>query len=34
MAYFYVLQNNPGWGFDKKCQLMDKFAREVSELYK
>ncbi|TVU08461.1 hypothetical protein EJB05_41866, partial [Eragrostis curvula] len=28
------LKNNPGWGFDKKCQFMDKFAREVSELYK
>uniref|UniRef100_A0A0E0LEE0 Uncharacterized protein n=1 Tax=Oryza punctata TaxID=4537 RepID=A0A0E0LEE0_ORYPU len=24
------LKNNPGWGFDKKCQFMDKFAREVS----
>uniref|UniRef100_A0A0D9WSZ6 Uncharacterized protein n=1 Tax=Leersia perrieri TaxID=77586 RepID=A0A0D9WSZ6_9ORYZ len=28
------LKNNPGWGFDKKCQFMDKFAREVSDLYK
>ncbi|VAI92455.1 unnamed protein product [Triticum turgidum subsp. durum] len=28
------LKNNPGWGFDKKCQFMDKFVREVSEQYK
>lgn len=25
------LQSNPGWGFDKKCQLMDKLVREVSQ---
>ncbi|CAD6214944.1 unnamed protein product [Miscanthus lutarioriparius] len=28
------LKNNPGWGFDKKCQFMDKFTRIVSEQYK
>uniref|UniRef100_A0A8I7BFH2 Hydroxyproline-rich glycoprotein family protein n=2 Tax=Hordeum vulgare subsp. vulgare TaxID=112509 RepID=A0A8I7BFH2_HORVV len=28
------LKNNPGWGFDRKCQFMDKFVREVSEQYK
>lgn len=28
------LKNNPGWGFDKKCQFMDKYARIVSEQYK
>ncbi|RLN11401.1 translation initiation factor IF-2 [Panicum miliaceum] len=28
------LKNNPGWGFDKKCQFMDKFTRMVSEQYK
>ncbi|CAM0908889.1 unnamed protein product [Alopecurus aequalis] len=28
------LKNNPGWGFQKKCQFMDKFVREVSEQYK
>lgn len=28
------LKNNPGMGFDKKCQFMDKFVREVSEQYK
>ncbi|GLU05039.1 hypothetical protein SLE2022_221630 [Rubroshorea leprosula] len=25
------LQSNPGWGFDKKFQFMDKLAREVSQ---
>ncbi|KAJ4842399.1 hypothetical protein Tsubulata_000950 [Turnera subulata] len=24
------LQSNPGWGFDKKCQFMDKLVREVA----
>ncbi|XP_020576671.1 uncharacterized protein LOC110022189 [Phalaenopsis equestris] len=28
------LQSNPGWGFDKKCQFMDKLVREVSQHYK
>ncbi|KAL5225876.1 hypothetical protein ABZP36_012515 [Zizania latifolia] len=28
------LKNSPGWGFDKKCQFMNKFVREVSEQYK
>lgn len=28
------LQSNPGWGFDKKCQFMDKVANEVSKVYK
>ncbi|KAK9266678.1 hypothetical protein L1049_005514 [Liquidambar formosana] len=28
------LQSNPGWGFDKKCQFMDKVAWEVSQHYK
>lgn len=28
------LQSNPGWGFDKKCQFMDKLAWEVSQHYK
>ncbi|KAF8033494.1 hypothetical protein BT93_D2180 [Corymbia citriodora subsp. variegata] len=28
------LQSNPGWGFDKKCQFMDKLAWEVSQQYK
>ncbi|GKV49894.1 hypothetical protein SLEP1_g56617 [Rubroshorea leprosula] len=27
------LQSNPGWGFDKKFQFMDKLAREVSQQY-
>ncbi|KAM4070734.1 hypothetical protein ACJW30_11G006300 [Castanea mollissima] len=27
------LQSNPGWGFDKKCQFMDKLVREVSQQY-
>ncbi|GLU05060.1 hypothetical protein SLE2022_221820 [Rubroshorea leprosula] len=27
------LQSNPGWGFDKKSQFMDKLAREVSQQY-
>ncbi|XP_044495774.1 uncharacterized protein LOC123218385 [Mangifera indica] len=25
------LQSNPGWGFDKKCQFMDKLVWEVSQ---
>ncbi|KAF3327805.1 hypothetical protein FCM35_KLT06411 [Carex littledalei] len=28
------LQSNPGWGFDKKCQFMDKLAWEVKQHYK
>ncbi|XP_038883040.1 uncharacterized protein LOC120074102 [Benincasa hispida] len=28
------LQSNPGWGFDKKCQFMDKLVREFSQKYK
>ncbi|XP_030535447.1 translation initiation factor IF-2 [Rhodamnia argentea] len=28
------LQSNPGWGFDKKCQFMDKLVGEVSQQYK
>lgn len=28
------LQSNPGWGFDKKCQFMDKLVWEVSQTYK
>ncbi|KAK4760817.1 hypothetical protein SAY87_005710 [Trapa incisa] len=28
------LQSNPGWGFDKKCQFMDKLVLEVSQQYK
>ncbi|KAH7536662.1 hypothetical protein FEM48_Zijuj03G0008300 [Ziziphus jujuba var. spinosa] len=28
------LQSNPGWGFDKKCQYMDKLVWKVSQLYK
>ncbi|XP_059454063.1 uncharacterized protein LOC132184442 [Corylus avellana] len=28
------LQSNTGWGFDKKCQFMDKLVGEVSHLYK
>ncbi|KAI6701842.1 hypothetical protein NL676_010978 [Syzygium grande] len=28
------LQSNPGWGFDKKCQFMDKLVWEASQLYK
>ncbi|KAJ7949765.1 Hydroxyproline-rich glycoprotein family protein, putative isoform 1 [Quillaja saponaria] len=27
------LQSNPGWGFDKKYQFMDKLVREVSQHY-
>ncbi|XP_023544535.1 uncharacterized protein LOC111804080 [Cucurbita pepo subsp. pepo] len=27
------LQSNPGWGFDKKCQFMDKLVREFSQRY-
>lgn len=27
------LQSNPGWGWDKKCQFMDKLVREVSQHY-
>ncbi|KAK3040989.1 hypothetical protein RJ639_029099 [Escallonia herrerae] len=26
--------SNPGWGFDKKCQFMDKLVWEVSQHYK
>lgn len=28
------LQSNPGWGFDKKCQFMDKLMVEFSQNYK
>ncbi|CAL9192485.1 unnamed protein product [Musa hybrid cultivar] len=28
------LQSNPGWGFDKKYQFMDKLVWEVSQYYK
>lgn len=28
------LQSNPGWGFDKKCQFMDKLVWKVSQQYK
>ncbi|OAY80109.1 hypothetical protein ACMD2_15156 [Ananas comosus] len=28
------LQSNPGWGWDKKCQFMDKLVWEVSQHYK
>ncbi|KAJ6843562.1 putative translation initiation factor IF-2 [Iris pallida] len=28
------LQSNPGWGFDKKCQFMDKLVWEVTQHYK
>ncbi|KAI8008382.1 hypothetical protein LOK49_LG07G03704 [Camellia lanceoleosa] len=28
------LQSNPGWGFDRKCQFMDKLVWEVSQHYK
>lgn len=28
------LQSNPGWGFDKKCQFMDKLVSEISQHYK
>uniref|UniRef100_A0A2P2IUQ4 Hydroxyproline-rich glycoprotein n=1 Tax=Rhizophora mucronata TaxID=61149 RepID=A0A2P2IUQ4_RHIMU len=28
------LQSNPGWGFDKKCQFMDKLVRQVSQHYR
>ncbi|XP_047315317.1 translation initiation factor IF-2 [Impatiens glandulifera] len=28
------LQSNPSWGFDKKCQFMDKLVWEVSQQYK
>ncbi|KAL1566878.1 translation initiation factor IF-2-like [Salvia divinorum] len=28
------LQSNPGWGFDKKWQFMDKLIMEVSQQYK
>ncbi|XP_065852406.1 uncharacterized protein [Euphorbia lathyris] len=27
------LQSNPGWGFDRKCQFMDKLVREVNQCY-
>lgn len=29
-----LMQSNPGWGFDKKCQFMDKLVWEVSQHYK
>ncbi|CAN1841466.1 hypothetical protein LINPERHAP1_LOCUS36491 [Linum perenne] len=29
-----TLQSNPGWGFDKKCQFMDKLVMEVSQNYR
>ncbi|XP_010552168.1 PREDICTED: uncharacterized protein LOC104822601 isoform X2 [Tarenaya hassleriana] len=29
-----TLQSNPGWGFDRKCQFMDKLVWEVSQQYK
>ncbi|CAA7405545.1 unnamed protein product [Spirodela intermedia] len=28
------LKNNPGWGFGKKCQFMDKLTWEISQQYK
>ncbi|EPS65553.1 hypothetical protein M569_09226 [Genlisea aurea] len=28
------LKSNPGWGFKKKCQFMDKVVMEVSQQYK
>ncbi|KAF4374793.1 hypothetical protein F8388_020314 [Cannabis sativa] len=28
------LQSNPGWGFDKKCQFMDKLVWQMSQQYK
>ncbi|XP_062073875.1 uncharacterized protein LOC133778069 [Humulus lupulus] len=28
------LQSNPGWGFDKKCQFMDKLVWRMSQQYK
>ncbi|GAB4837661.1 hypothetical protein Ancab_002511 [Ancistrocladus abbreviatus] len=28
------LQSNPGWGFNRKCQFMDKLVAEVSQFYK
>lgn len=28
------LQSNPGWGFDKKCEFMDRLVGEVSQQYK
>ncbi|GMP74161.1 hypothetical protein CsSME_00031662 [Camellia sinensis var. sinensis] len=28
------LQSNPGWGFDRKCQFMDKLVWEVAQHYK
>ncbi|KAL4571768.1 hypothetical protein LXL04_018533 [Taraxacum kok-saghyz] len=28
------LQSNPGWGFNRKCQFMDKLVWEVSQTYK
>ncbi|XP_008812566.2 histone-lysine N-methyltransferase 2B [Phoenix dactylifera] len=28
-----TLQSNPGWGWDKKCQFMDKLVWEVSQHY-
>ncbi|KAK9131619.1 hypothetical protein Scep_011147 [Stephania cephalantha] len=29
-----IILSNPGWGFDKKCQFMDKLVWEVSKQYK
>lgn len=29
----FSMQSNPGWGFDKKCQFMDKLVREVNQCY-
>lgn len=29
-----LMQSNPGWGFDKKCQFMDKLVWDVSQHYK
>ncbi|XP_021755230.1 uncharacterized protein LOC110720498 [Chenopodium quinoa] len=28
------LQSNPGWGFHRKCQFMDKLVLEISKSYK
>lgn len=29
-----AMQSNPGWGFNKKYQFMDKLILEVSQSYK
>jgi len=29
-----LMQSNPGWGFDRKCQFMDKLVDEFSKAYK